>query len=455
MLEDKRIELMKSAPVKKAVNSLAAPAIMGLFVMAIYNFVDTMFVSWISMEATAATQVILPIMMIASSIGLAFGIGGGSYISRLLGRNDIREAEKTVATSLFSGALVGLIFMVFGIIFLEPVLKAFGADASIMGLTKSYGLIIFLGIIPSVLNMVLNNLLRAEGSSKLSMIGMATGSLLNIILDPIMIFVFDWGIAGAAIATSLSQCVTSVILISCYLRKKTVIKIKLKSISLKWKMYKEILSVGLPTFLRQVLMSISIGMLNTAAVNYGAAPLLAAVGIVTKVTMLPMYVVFGLGQGFQPVAGYNLGAGDKDRVMGSFKYTAIISTAFMFVISFVLIAFSRQVFYIFKASESVVYYGVRGLRFYSLSLLTLGFSNTVSVLYQALGRAKEALFMSISRQGLFFLPAIAVMPLLMGADGVFFAQLAADIMTCAATLILIIPFVRKNKIDELMLKANA
>ena len=455
MLEDKRIYLMKSAPVKKAVNSLAAPAVLGLFVMAIYNFVDTMFVSWIAMEATAATQVIMPIMMIASSIGLAFGIGGGSYISRLLGKGNIPEAERTVATALFSGALAGLIFMTAGIIFLEPILTVFGADASIMELTKEYGFIIFLGIMPSVLNMVLNNLLRAEGSSKLSMIGMATGALLNIILDPIMIFVFDWGIAGAAIATSLSQCVTSVILISNYLRKKTVLKIKIKRLCLKWKMYKEILSVGLPTFLRQVLMSISIGMLNTAAVTYGAAPLLAAVGIVTKVTMLPMYVVFGLGQGFQPVAGYNLGAGERERVMGSFKYTAIISTAFMFATCVVLITFSRQIFYIFKASESVVYYGVRGMRFYSLSLLTLGFSNTVSVLYQALGRAKEALFMSISRQGLFFLPAIAVMPLLMGTDGVFFAQLAADILTFAATLILIIPFIRKKKIDELILKANA
>ncbi len=454
-MNDKRINLIKSAPIKKAVNTLSAPAILGLFVMAIYNFVDTMFVSWIATEATAATQVVLPIMMIASSIGLAFGMGGGSYLSRLLGKGDTLEAEKTVSTSMFSGVVIGIVFMAVGLIFIEPMLSLFGADASIMDMTKTYGFYIFLGIIPSVCNMVLNNLLRSEGSAKLSMIGMATGSLLNIILDPIFIFVFDWGIAGAAIATSLSQTVSFVILLSNYLRKKTIVRMSIKRITLKFKLYKEILSVGIPTFLRQILMSISIGMLNNAAIVFGGASMLAAVGIVSKVSMLPMYIVFGFGQGFQPVAGYNLGAGKKERVIESFRYTTVISTAIMFVISFLFIAFSKQIFFIFKASDDVIYYGVRGMRYYAMSLLMMGFTNTVSVFYQALGRTKEALFMSITRQGIFFIPAILLLPQIMGADGVFFAQLAADILTFIAALLLIVPFMRKNKIEELLVKADA
>ncbi len=454
-MDDKRINLMKNAPIKKAVNALSAPAILGLFVMAIYNFVDMMFVSWITTEATAATQVVLPIMLIASSIGLAFGIGGGSYLSRLLGKGDHIEAEKTVSTSMFSGVVIGILFMLIGLIFIEPMLSLFGADASIMEMTKTYGFYIFLGIIPSVCNMVLNNLLRSEGSAKLSMVGMATGSILNIILDPIFIFVFDWGIAGAAIATSISQTVSFAILISNYMRNKTVVRMRIKQITLKLKLYKEILSVGIPTFLRQILMSISIGMLNNAAIAFGGASMLAAVGIVFKVSMLPMYIVFGFGQGFQPVAGYNLGAGEKERVMESFRYTTIVTTVIMFLVCFLFIAFSKQIFFIFKASEDVIYYGIRGMRYYAMSLLLLGFTNTVSVFYQALGKTKEALFMSITRQGIFFIPAILLLPNLMGADGVFFAQLAADILTFVAALILIVPFVRKNKLEQLLVKSDA
>jgi putative MATE family efflux protein len=445
-MNDKRIDLLKNAPVKKAINKMAMPAIIGLLVMAIYNVVDTMFVAWIGTKATGATQVVLPIMLLASAIGLAFGIGGGSYLSRLLGKGDMKKAEQVASTSFYTGLLAGLIFTVLCLSFFEGILTFFGANKDIMSLTKSYGLYIVLGSIVLVLNMVLNNLLRSEGSAKLSMFGMAAGAILNIVLDPLFIFVFDWGIAGAAIATTLSQCVTFVILISHYIKRKTVIHLTIKSIQLKWEIYKEILVVGTPTFFKQLLFSLSIALLNQSSITYGGADLLAATGVITRVTMLPTNIVFGLGQGFQPVAGYNIGAGDKKRVMDSLKYTIIISTIVMAITALCMSLFGKQIFYAFKTSSQVASFGIKGLRYYSLGLVLLGFTNTVTVFYQSLGKGRESLFMSVSRQGIFFIPAIIMLPKLLGINGVLMAQLVADILAMILSLIFIIPFIKKDKL---------
>ncbi len=452
-MNDSRIELLKNAPVQKSVNKLAAPAIVGMIVMSIYNIVDTMFVAWLGTAATGATQVVLPIVMLASAVGLTFGIGGGSYLSRVLGRNDMKHADEIASVTFFTGLFFGILFTFLNIVFMEQILSFFGANSEVMHMSKSYGLYIFIGSTPLIINMVLNNLLRSEGSSKLSMIGMASGALLNIILDPIFIFVFDWGIAGAAIATTLSQCVTTTILLSAYFRKKTLIHIKLSDFKLDKLIYREMFKVGLPTFFKQLLFSVSIGMLNQASVTYGGADLLAAAGIVSRTTMLPANVIFGLGQGFQPVAGYNLGAGKKNRVMDSFKYTIVFSTIIAAVTSILFIALSKEIFHAFKAQESVIYYGVKGLLYYSLGMLTLGFTNTVTVFYQAIGKGRESMFMSITRQGIFFIPAIILLPRLIGPSGVLMAQMVADAITAIAAFCMIVPFTQKDKIDDITVES--
>jgi putative MATE family efflux protein len=358
MMDDKRIHLMKNEKVSKAVNALAAPAIIGMLVMAIYNVVDSMFVSWIGDNEIAATQVVLPIMLIASSIGLAFGIGGGSYISRLLGRNDKNEANKVASVSFFTGLILGVIVTAINLIFLEPILNFFGADNNTLELAKEYGYFIIIGYAFTILNMVMNNVLRSEGSAKHSMIGMAIGSILNIILDPIFIFVFDWGIEGAAIATTLSQIVSCLILLSAFLKKKSILSISPKLFSPSISIYIEILKVGIPTFFRQLLVSISIGFLNVEAGKAGGTELVSAIGVITRTTMIPMYIVFGFGQGFQPVAGYNFGANNKERVMDSFKYAMKVSIIVMFVSMAIYLGFSNLIFKIFRSSEIVTEYGV-------------------------------------------------------------------------------------------------
>lgn len=445
-MQDKRVALLADAPIKQAINKSAMPAIIGLMVLAIYNVVDTMFVAWLGTNATGATQVVLPIMMLMSAIGLSFGIGGGSYLSRLMGRKEMEKAEHVAATSFVTAIITGIIIILLSLIFIEPVLTFFGADASVMAQAKDYGMIILAGSIFQIANMVMNNLLRSEGSAKFSMLGLAIGAILNIILDPIFIFVFGWGIQGAAIATILAQSISTMVLLSNYMRHKTIVHLKLKYFQPKWETYKEILVVGLPTFMRQLLLSIAIALLNQAAIEQGGPDLLAAIGIVTRGTMIPLYVVFGIGQGFQPVAGFNFGAGDRDRVMEAFKYSTIISTVITAGSAVFFVVFSEMVMNVFRASEGVAAYGVRGLKFYAISLLLMGVTNTVTVFYQALGRGTESLLLSITRQGIFFIPIVLILPNVIGAEGVLMTQALADILTLILTLGLIIPFLKKDGI---------
>lgn len=450
-VEDKRIKLLRDEPVNKAVNRMSIPAVIGLLVMAIYNIADTMFVAWLGTEATGATQVVFPIMMLISSFGLAFGMGGGSYISRLLGSNEHDKANRVATVSLGTTIILGVVFTIFGLTFLEHLLGFFGASVSIMSMAKSYGMYIIIGSVFTMSNMTLNNLLRGEGSAKLSMIGMMIGSILNIILDPIFIFVFDWGISGAAIATVLSQFVTFTILISRYLFHHSIVRISIKFFKPEKSVYKQILKIGIPTFFRQVLVSISMGILNNAAVLYGGDNLLAAVGLVYRVFMVPMYVLFGIGQGFQPVAGYNFGAKNKKRVLDTLKYSIKLSYLIAGFFMILYLAFPRLILGIFKPSETVLSFGISGLRYYALIMLFLPFSNSIGILYQAIGKGKESLLLSLVRQGIVFIPLIYILPYFFGTTGVMTAQLVADILTALLTALMFFDFMRKRRLDEAMM----
>jgi putative MATE family efflux protein len=448
LLDDKRIKLLRDAPISKAVNHMSIPAIIGMLVVAIYNIIDTMFVAWLGTEATGATQVVFPIMMLVSAFGLAFGMGGGNYISRLLGANDHKQANKVATVSLLTSIGFGLLFTIGSVALMEPLLRFFGASNDVMAMSKSYGLYILLGSVFSMGNMTMNNMLRSEGSAKLSMIGMATGAVLNIILDPIFIFVLDLGIAGAAIATTLSQAVTFAILIYRYLSHHSVAKIAVKYFRPSRKIYFEMFKVGVPTFFRQVLFSVSIAFLNQGAVTYGGSELLAAVGLVFKVAMLPIYILFGIGQGFQPVVGYNYGAKSKKRVLATLEYSMALSAIIAIVSGVALVLFGRSILKIFKPAEVVMAYGIKGLVYYAFSMVFMSLSNTVAVFYQAIGRGKESLLLAISRQGLFYIPVILIVPKFFGAAGILSAQMIADIFTLILTIIMFVPFLKKHGIDE-------
>jgi putative MATE family efflux protein len=417
---------------------MALPAIIGMMVMAIYNIVDTMFVAWLGTNATGATQVVYPLITITGAIGLTLGIGGGSYISRLLGQNKNEKASSVVSSLYFLALITGIIFTISAMIFIRPILTLLGASTSIMNLAHDYGFFILFGSTFQIINMTLNNLLRAEGSAKNSMIGMMSGALLNIILDPIFIFSFGLGIKGAAIATSISQLVSTIVLSYQYLSKKSVLRLSISNIDINKDLFAEVFKIGTPSLFRQLLVSFSLALVNNVAITYGGEVGIAGVGIVMRTMMIVMFVIFGLGQGFQPVAGYNYGANNKKRLQQAFKFTLKISLLVALSFSLIFLLGGKYIFSIFRPTEEVLSIALSFMRYFLVSLILMSLSNVIATYYQALGKAGPAFILSIARQGVFFIPALLILPSIFGLKGLYIAQPLADVITLLTSIVLFI-----------------
>jgi putative MATE family efflux protein len=444
-MEDKRILLLKEEKVSKSVLLMAVPAIIGLIVQAVYNMVDTMFVSWLGPTATGATQIVFVLYTAVAAVGGMFGIGLSTYIARLLGMDKKDQADKAFST-VFIGALVtGIIVTIISFLFLTPILKLVGATPSLMGMSKDYAFFLTFSYLFMIMNMLLNNSLRGEGSAKFSMIGMGIGALLNIILDPIFIFTLNMGIKGAAIATSLSQVVTTVILISYYLRKKTLINFSFKSIKAKKCIWIEVLKVGLPSFVTQILMSISISFINNQAGLYGGDNAIAAIGIVTKLVFIIMYIFFGLGMGFQPIAGYCFGSNRYKRLLDALRFTIKISVIIGIVCNILILLFGSSFIAIFKPTPEVFDYAIFYLKIFMISILIMSVQFNVIFFYQAIGKGLVSLIIGITRQGLFLIPLVLILPKYFGINGVFFAQAIADILIFIIASIMLLVTTKKYR----------
>ncbi|MFO7636088.1 MAG: MATE family efflux transporter [Clostridia bacterium] len=432
---DKRVELMENSSIPKAVTRLAVPSIAGMLVMAIYNTVDALYVSRLGESAIGAVSIALPLLLLISAIGLAFGVGSGSYISRMLGEKNGMEANRAASTAFFTSMALGLLFTISGLLFIQPILYAFGATDSIMVYAKDYASILLMFCTFQILNMTLNNTLRSEGSAFRSMIGMGAGALLNIALDPLFIFTFNMGVTGAAVATVISQMISFLILFQCYLRKKSLVRISYRFFTAKKYLYVQIMKIGIPTFLRQALQSFSVALLNVAARPYGDAAI-ASIGVVGRVIMISMCIIFGFSQGFQPVAGFNYGARNYIRLKKA-TWFAIRTTTLISVLSgLVFYFFSSQIMMAFNATEEMLFIGNRAFKFIATAMPLIGFTITINVLFQALGHARGALILSISRQGLFYIPLILILPTFFGLTGLFIVQPLAEAMTFVAALFL-------------------
>ncbi len=443
-MNDKRIKILRDMDTGKAIIKLAIPAIISFIVMAVYNVADTVFVSWWSYKGSAAVQVIFPIMMISSAIGLTLGIGGGSYISRLLGQNNIKQANAVISTSIFTGIFAGVVYVAITLYFLKDIVSIFGASGEIIHLSVDYGIYIVIGSFFVIISMVLNNALRSEGSGMHSMIGMGIGSILNILLDPLFIFTFDWGLKGAAIATIISQAISCIILYQFYLRKKTILEIHFRCVKVDLGIYKEIFKIGLPTFFRQVLFSLSMGILNEGADMAGGAYLLSAMGISIKVTSLMGFFVFGMGQGLQPVVGYNFGAKNMERVISAQKHGIIQTTSGTLIGTILMMVFAKPIMSIFVNQPEVLSYGVYAIRVLAFGIIFMAVSNTIVVVFQAIGHGRAALLFSVLRQGILLIPAIILMTRFFEAKGLIWSQTVADILTLIISFVVYIPFIKRE-----------
>ncbi|MCR1174203.1 MATE family efflux transporter [Clostridium botulinum] len=442
-------EMMEKESISKVLLKLSVPAIIAMLINAIYNIVDTMFVGMLNnTSAIAAVSIVYPLFMFIGAIGVMFGAGGASYLSRLLGEKKKEEADKMLTSTIIIGCIFSLIFTVISIIFLDKFLLMYGATETIMPYAREYGYTIVLGAIFTIGTGIMSNTIRAEGNSKYSMIATCIGGVINIILDPIFMFKFGMGIKGAAVATVISQIVSFVFLLRYYYSKKSYIKLGIKFFKPTFNMFFEILKIGIPIFVTQVLASFALGFMNLGAKPYGDAAV-AAMGIVFRVMSIGFYIVFGIGQGFQPVAGYNYGAKNFTRLKEAVKLSIKWSIISGIVISILFIVFAEGCMLIFTRDREVINIGIKAFRAASLLFPLFGYVNTYAVLYQALGKALGAFILSISRQGIFYIPLIFILPKFIGLEGVIFCQTAADGLAFIETFIMAI-WLNKNLKKEMV-----
>lgn len=442
---------MVNTPVSKLVTTLAIPTVISMLVTSIYNMADTFFVSQINTQASAAVGVVFPIMAIIQAFGFTLGMGSGSLVSIRLGQKRDKEANVIASTAFFSSLVFGAVVTLLGNVFSAGILSLIGASESVLPYAQDYARYIFWGAPFICASFVLNNDLRSEGKAYLSMIALTSGGVLNIFLDPVFIYVFNLGISGAAIATLVSQTISFLILLSFFLRKKTVIKLSIKSISVKKDVLWKIITTGVPSLARQGLASIASILLNTSAAVYSDAAV-AAMSIATKILMFVASIMIGIGQGFSPVSGYNYGAKRYDRVKKSYWFMVLSGSSLMTFLAVVIFIFAHPILRTFINDDTAIGIGVTALRwqvsFMPFHPLIVG----TNMLMQSTRHIKSATFLSMNRQGVFFIPAILILPRIFGLTGVETAQFVADVLSSIASIPFLVCFFKK--LDRLEVEKN-
>lgn len=433
--QEAKFRRMTEPPVGRLICRLAVPCIASMLVTSFYNMADTYFVGMLkSNAATGAVGVVFSMMAIIQAVGFFFGQGSGNFISRELGKRNYEAAGCMAATGFFSALAFGAVICVLGQIFLKPLALLLGSTETILPYTESYLRVILLGAPWMTASLVLNNQLRFQGSATYAMIGIVCGAILNIVLDPIMIFAMDLGVAGAGWATIISQFVGFCLLLAGT-RKGSNIRIRFANIRIRPFYYKMIVKGGLPSLARQSLASIATICLNNAALPYGDAAI-AAMGVVQRITMFGASTMLGFGQGFQPVCGFNYGAGLYSRVKKGFWFCVKVATVFLAVVSILGFRFAPQLVALFRDDPDVIAYGARALRFQCVTFFMQGWIVTSNMLQQSIGRTVPATFLSVTRQGLFFIPLVWILSALLGFTGIQMTQAAADLLTflCAVPI---------------------
>ena len=386
---NKKMALLGSAPIPKALLALGIPTMIGMLINALYNLVDTYFVGGLGTDQMGAVTVAFPLGQIVVGLGLLFGNGAAAYLSRLLGRGDKDTANKVASTAIYSGVSIGAVVILLSVIFLEPILKQAGAIESVMPYAITYTRIYIVFSIFNVFNVTMNNIVSSEGAAKTAMCALMAGAVLNVILDPVFIYTLNLGVAGAAIATAISQIVSTLVYVCYILRKKSVFSFSIKECCFAKEIMSEILKIGIPTLIFQLLTSLSISMINSAAKEYGGSAL-AAMGPVTKIMSMGTLIVFGFLKGFQPIAGFSYGAKKFDRLREVIKTAILWSTIFCVFFGLIAVVFSTHIVSLFtKGDTEMVRVGSIALRASGLSFVLFGFYTVYSFLFLVMGKATD------------------------------------------------------------------
>ena len=430
---EERFLYLTETPVPKLITTLAVPTVISMLVTGIYNSADTFFVGRISTGATAAVGLVFSVMAVIQAFGFFCGQGSGTFLSRMMGAGDIRRASEMSATGFAISLIIGAVIAALGNIFAHPLARALGASAVTMRDTLVYMRVILLGAPFMVGQFVLNNQLRYQGSAYYSMIGLLAGAILNIALDPILMFGLGLGVLGAALATVCGQIISFFVLFAGT-RRGGNIRPMLKNVRLNGFYIRQLINGGAPSLFRQGLAAVATMLLNLAAGKYGGDAAIAAMSVVTRAIMLIVSALIGFGQGFQPVSSFNYGAGKKRRVREGFYFCVKYGTAFLMIGAALLCIFAPHVIAFFRDDPDVIRIGTTALRAQAAVLPLLAFTMMTNMLLQSIGKGVKASITSAARSGIFFIPLILILPRLFGLFGVEITQAAADVLSTILTV---------------------
>ncbi len=423
---------------------LAIPAFMGMFVMTLYNAVDSIFIGrFVGPLGIAGLSIVFPLQMFSMGVGAMFGMGGASLVSRMIGANRIERAEHALGNAISPIIILSLIIMITGLVNPDFWLRLMGASETILPYARDYMTIILYGMFFMTSAMSMNNLIRAEGNAVIPMLGMIIGAVSNIIMDAIFIVPLKMGIQGAALATVFAQIISVSFFLRYYLTGRSFLKIRPRNLLLNFGILKEIMAIGVASFARTLATSFSAIIINRLLVNYGGDLGVSAYGIINRLMMFAMMPAMVFGQGLQPVLGFNFGARRFDRALRAIKIAIIVSTCTASVM-FLILYFLPHIFIgIFTVDTPLIDMGSYAAKRVFLALYLLGFMMVGSLTFQSIGAAKKAFITSLARPFLFLLPFVLILPQYMGLNGIFYAFPIADTCTFILTLFLLVPTIRE------------
>lgn len=443
--QDKKRDLLLNSPVHKIIPRMALPSIISMMVTTFYNLADTFFVSFLGTEATAAVGVNFSLDSLIMTAGSFLAIGANSYIARLLGAKQDHKASQVLSTAFFTSIMTGLFATIAGLLFLDSLVRGLGADESILQYSKDYAGYVLFAAPFMASSLVMNQCLRSEGSPVYSMIGIVSGAVLNIGLDPLFIFSFGWGVKGASAATAISKFVSFSILLMPYLRRSSLLHLSIRHIKYSRDIVSEIVKMGFPSLVRFGLSAASTIVLNNIAISFSDS-VLAAVSVVNRVMMFLNAAIIGFCQGFQPVAGYSWGARRFERVYKAYWFSIVAGVSAISVLAIIMAVFAPQIMHLFTATDQeMIRIGVFSIRLQCMALPIFAWVAVVNFSYAALGKAKGAALLSLSRQGICLVPMLLILPRIFGELGLAGAQAAADLLTLLLAVPLNISLLRDIK----------
>ena len=446
--------MMTETPVPKLITKLAVPTIISMLVTGFYNMADTYFVAQIpgkGTQATAAVGIVFPMMAVIQALGFMFGHGSGNYLSRMLGAGKKKEASEMASSGFAMAMIVGIVVMIAGNLAIRPLtdlLASSDVTETTLEMTQQYARIILVGAPFMMCQFVVNNQLRFQGSAVYAMVGLVAGAVINVALDPLLILSLDMGVTGAALATVGGQ-ITSFFILLLGSRKGENIRLSLRNVRLNGYYFGQVINGGIPSLFRQGMTAIASMLLNRAAGEFGQEAAIAGMSIVTRVLMMLLSALIGFGQGYQPVCSFNYGAGKRDRVREGFWFCVRWGTTFLVVVAVGCLVFAPEIVSVFRDDPDVVEVGAAALRYQAMALPLLAFIIMTNMMLQSMGRGVKASIASSARSGIFFIPAILILPEWFGLLGVEISQTVADICSlCLAIPLTVSELRRLRRMDE-------